>query len=155
MRRRCLDFETAGARRKNLEDGSSSSSVLSQPDESQITTNEKQPGHIRPCGVSLSRRILPGIGLHLNAIAATSKDCKITQNDNLSSGIQIRVPSSTVSIDSPTAGQEGLDKSLISVSSEIDTNTTENGLQLLQDASPAPGSLANEEFNQNSPKKKR
>ncbi|POO02113.1 Lin-54-like protein [Trema orientale] len=154
MRRRCLDFEAAGARRKNLEDGSNNSSVSSQHDED-ITANEKQPGFIRPCGESSSRRMLPGIGLHLNALATTSKDCKITKNENLSSGIQIRLPGSTVSIHSPTAGQEGLDKSLIPISSEIDNNTPENGVQLLQDASQAPGSLTNEEFNQNSPKKKR
>lgn len=154
MRRRCLDFEMAGARRKNLEDGSTSSSVLSQPDE-KITNNENQSSLIRPCGESSSRRILSGIGLHLNALATTSKDRKITQNDNLSSGIQIRLPSSTVSIHSPTTGQEGLDKSLVSASSEIDPSATENGVLLLQDSSQAPGSLANEEFNQNSPKKKR
>lgn len=150
MRRRCLDFEMAGARRKNLGEGSSHGSVLSQPDE-KMTTNEKQLGPLRQCGDS-SRRVLPGIGLHLNALAATSKESKIIKSDILSSGIQIR---STASIRSPSTGLEALDKSLNSAASEIDTNATENGVQLLQDASQVPDALASEDFNQNSPKKKR
>ncbi|EXB51136.1 hypothetical protein L484_009100 [Morus notabilis] len=153
MRRRCLDFEMAGARRKNLGDGSSSSSGLSQPDE-KITTNEKQLGPLRPCGDS-SRHVLPGIGLHLNALTTTSKGNKVRKSDNLSSGIHIRLPNYAASIHSPRAGQEALDKSETPASSIIDTNAAENGVQLLQDASQAPGSLASEDFNQNSPKKKR
>uniref|UniRef100_A0A803R8F9 CRC domain-containing protein n=2 Tax=Cannabis sativa TaxID=3483 RepID=A0A803R8F9_CANSA len=152
MRRRCLDFDVSVARRKNLGDGSNSSSVLAQPDE-ETPANERRPGFIRHCGEAPARRILPGIGLHLNAIATTSKDCKITKN--VSSGIHIRLPGSTVSIHSPMDDQEGLDKALIPVSSEMDINTIENGVQLLEDASQAPGSITNEEFNQNSPKKKR
>lgn len=152
MRRRCLDFEMAGARRKNLGDGSSSSSGLSQPDE-KITTNEKQLGPLRPCGDS-SRHVLPGIGLHLNALAATSKENKVRKSDNLSSGIHIRLPNYAASIHSLRTGQEALDKSE-TPASIIETNVAENGVQLLQDASQAPGSLASEDFNQNSPKKKR
>lgn len=150
MRRRCLDFEMGGAPRKNLGDGSSHGSVLSQPDE-KMTTNEEQLGPLRQYGDS-SRRVLPGIGLHLNALAATSKQSKIIKSDILSSGIQIR---STASIRSPRTGLEALDESLNSGASEIDTNATENGVQLLQDASQVPGALASEDFNQNSPKKKR
>ncbi|KAL5541516.1 hypothetical protein UlMin_009226 [Ulmus minor] len=142
IRRRCLDFEMVGARRKNLEDGSnSSSSSLTQADEN-ISSSDRQ------------RCIIPGIGLHLNALASTSRDCKIITNENMS-GIQIRLPNSNISVHSPSASQDPPEKSLVLVTSERDVNAPENGVQLLQDASQATGSLANEESNQNSPKKKR
>ncbi|KAJ6430091.1 hypothetical protein OIU84_021489 [Salix udensis] len=72
MRRRCLDFEKVGARRKNIEDGSSSGSVVVQSDE-KITYENKQLVPFKPSSDS-SRCILPGIGLHLNALAINAKD---------------------------------------------------------------------------------
>lgn len=153
IRRRCLDFEMAGARRKNIDDGSNCSSSISQSDE-KIITNDKQLVSIKP-GSDSSRRILPGIGLHLNALATTSKDYNSIKNENFSSGRHLSLPNSTASIHSPTASQEPLHnhKSLIPASSERDTDATDNGVQLLEDASQEP--TFSEEYNQNSPKKKR
>lgn len=131
------------ARRKNLDDGSNCSSSVTQPDE-KINTNDKHLVSIKP-GSDSSRRILPGIGLHLNALATTSKEYKILRNESF--------PNNTASIHSPTPSQEPLHKSLISASSERDTDVTENGVLLLEDASQAP--TLSEEYNQNSPKKKR
>ncbi|XP_040985882.1 protein tesmin/TSO1-like CXC 3 isoform X1 [Juglans microcarpa x Juglans regia] len=154
MRRRCLDFEMAGARRKALGDASNfSSSMLSQPDE-KITYYDKQLVAIKPGGDS-SRCILPGIGLHLNALATTSKDHKNVKHESLSSGIQLYLPSSTASLHSPTNSQEPLHKSLTSVSAERDTDLAENGVSHVEDASQASAYLVSEELNQNSPKKKR
>ncbi|KAJ6721503.1 PROTEIN TESMIN/TSO1-LIKE CXC 2 [Salix viminalis] len=59
MRRRCLDFEKVGSRRKNIDDGSSSSSVLVQSDEKIISKNA-QLVPVKP-GRDSSRCILPGI----------------------------------------------------------------------------------------------
>ncbi|PQP91896.1 protein tesmin/TSO1-like CXC 2 isoform X2 [Prunus yedoensis var. nudiflora] len=94
LRRRCLDFEMAGARRKSLDNVSNSSSnMLSQSDE-KITTNDKQLVPMKPGGES-SRCILPGIGLHLNALAKTSKDYKIIKCESLAYGRQLSLPNST------------------------------------------------------------
>ncbi|KAG6732840.1 hypothetical protein I3842_01G197200 [Carya illinoinensis] len=154
MRRRCLDFEMAGARRKALGDASNfGSSMLSQPDE-KINCYDKQLVAIKRSGDS-SRCILPGIGLHLNALATTSKDHKNIKLESLSSGIQLYLPSSTASLHSPTNSQEPLHKSLTSVSAERDTDLAENGVSHVEDASQASAYLVSEELNQNSPKKKR
>lgn len=154
LRRRCLDFEMAGARRKSLDNVSNSSSnMLSQSDE-KITTNDKQLVPMKPGGES-SRCILPGIGLHLNALAKTSKDYKIIKCESLAYGRQLSLPNSTADIHSPTGGQGPGHESFSSASSERDMDGTENGVQLAHDASQEPAFLANEEFNQNSPKKKR
>ncbi|KAK9930882.1 hypothetical protein M0R45_018187 [Rubus argutus] len=146
LRRRCLDFEMTGGRRKSFDNVSNySSSMLSQSNE-KVTTNDKQLVSMKPGGES-SRCILPGIGLHLNALATTSKDYKIIKNENLASGRELN--------HSPTAGQGTVYESFPSASSERDMDGTESGVQLLQDASQASALLANEDFNQNSPKKKR
>ncbi|KAM1720557.1 hypothetical protein ACFX12_022207 [Malus domestica] len=154
LRRRCLDFEMVGARRKSLDNvPNSSSSMLSQSDE-KVTTNDKQLVPMKPGGES-SRCILPGIGLHLNALATTSKDYKTIKRENMAYGRQLSLPNLTAPANSPPAGQGPGHESFSSASSERDMDGTENGVQLLQDASQEPAFLANEEFNQNSPKKKR
>lgn len=154
MRRRCLDFEMVGARRKNLGDASNlSSSMLLQSDE-KIACYGKQLVPIKPGGES-TRCILPGIGLHLNALAANSKDHIYVKQESLSSGKQLYLPSSTGSLNSPTNSQEPLHISLTSVTSERDTELAENGVSHVEDASPGSAVLVSDEFNQNSPKKKR
>lgn len=154
FRRRCLDFEMAGARRKSLDNVSNfSSSMFSQSDE-KITTNDTQLVPMKPGGES-SRCILPGIGLHLNSLATTSKDYKTIKRENMPYGRQLSLPNPTTDIHSPTAGQGPGHESFSSASSERDVDGTENGVQPVQDASQEAAFLANEEFNQNSPKKKR
>ncbi|GKV19646.1 hypothetical protein SLEP1_g29875 [Rubroshorea leprosula] len=145
IRRRCLDFETLGARRKNLDDdGSNSNSSV-----------DKQLVPMKPRNES-SRCILPGIGLHLNALAVAARDNKKIKHETLSSGRQkISIPSSTASILPLTTGQEAVCESLTSASAEREMDPTENGIQLAEDASLASPDLANEDLNQNSPKKKR
>ncbi|KAG7992012.1 hypothetical protein I3843_02G106800 [Carya illinoinensis] len=152
MRRRCLDFEMVGARRKNLGDASDlSSSTLDE----KIACYDKRLVPIKPSGDS-SRCILPGIGLHLNALATNSKDHKNVKHESLSSGQQLYLPSSTASVNSPTNSQEPLRISLTSVSSsERDTELAENGISHVEDASQGSAYLVSDEFNQNSPKKKR
>lgn len=143
-----------GARRKSFDNVSNYSSSMVSQSNGKVTTNDKQLVSMKPGGES-SRRILPGIGLHLNALATTSKDYKIIKNENLASGRELNFPSSNASIHSPTAGQGTVYESFPSASSERDMDGTESGVQLLQDASQASALLANEDLNQNSPKKKR
>ncbi|XWS08936.1 hypothetical protein CRYUN_Cryun40dG0043000 [Craigia yunnanensis] len=143
FRRRCLDFEMLAARRKNLDDGSNTSSSV----DNQLVPSK--PGN------DSSRCILPRI-LHLNALAITSRDNRNIKHETLSSGTQ--KPSfseSTTSSLPPTSGQEAVHDSLISASIERETDPVENGVQLAEDASQSSAYLVNEEFNQNSPKKKR
>ncbi|KAJ6898746.1 protein tesmin/TSO1-like CXC 2 [Populus alba x Populus x berolinensis] len=137
MRRRCLDFEKVGSRRKNLDDGSTSSSVLVQLDE-KTTPKNTQLVPVKPGGDS-SRCILPGIGLHLNALAINSKDSRKIKLETFSS---ITLPGSAASFNSRTTDQE-LDESLTLVSSERDNDLNENAVPLVEDLS------------QTSPKKKR
>ncbi|CAN8268726.1 unnamed protein product [Cochlearia groenlandica] len=59
MRRRCLDFEVPGKRKKDIAD-----------DHQTVCDNNAES--------SSSRCVVPGIGLHLNAIALASRDCKIS-----------------------------------------------------------------------------
>lgn len=155
MRRRCLVFEMAGVRRKNMDDGSNcSSSMLSQSDGT-FVPNDKQLVPLKP-GNDSSRRILPGIGLHLNALATTSKDYNIVKHETLTSGRQlISVPSSSGSYLSTIEGQEPVNKSLALNSLDRETDPAENGFQALEDASQASAYAISEELNQSSPKKKR
>jgi len=138
MRRRCLDFEMVGARRKNVEDGSSTSSVVVQSDE-KITYKNTQLVPFKPSSDS-SRCILPGIGLHLNALAINSRDSKKIKHGTFSSSITL--PGSAASFHSPTSGQE-LDESLALASTERDMDPNDNVVPFVED------------FSQTSPKKKR
>ncbi|KAL4272235.1 hypothetical protein GQ457_13G025550 [Hibiscus cannabinus] len=143
FRRRCLDFEVLAARRKSLDGGSNTNSSVD---------SKMEPGN--PGGDS-SRCIVPGIGLHLNALAIASRDNKSAKVDTLLSGTEkLILPCSTTS-NSPTAGQETAHESfLASASTERETNDVENRVKLADDASQASAYVVNEELNQNSPKKK-
>lgn len=155
MRRRCLVFEMAGVRRKNVDDGSNcSSSLLSQSD-GKFVSNDKQIVPLKP-GNDSSRCILPGIGLHLNALAMASKDYSVVKHETLTPGRQlISVPSSSCSYISTIDSQEPVNKSLAVNSPDRETDSAENGFQVPEDASQASACVISEELNQNSPKKKR
>ncbi|KAK2980633.1 hypothetical protein RJ640_011441 [Escallonia rubra] len=126
-RRRCLVFEMAGARRKRFDDGSSCGSSALQQSHKDVASNDKHIAPLKP-GNDSSRCILPGIGLHLNALATTSMDYKVIKLDDL-----------------------GLGGQLI----ERDMVSAENEISVVEDASQASGYAGNEEYSQSSPKKKR
>lgn len=150
MRRRCLDFEAAVSRRKNLEDGSTSGSVSTHPEE-KMPSVDKQLVPYKTGGVA-SRCILTGIGLHLNALATASKDAKTLNQEKFSSEKQLNLPNSSASCHSPSTG---LDPRLTSVVTERDMDPSENGVHNEEDAVRASAYVLVEDFNQNSPKKKR
>ncbi|WCJ23836.1 Tesmin/TSO1-like CXC domain-containing protein [Euphorbia peplus] len=144
MRRRCLDFETAGARRKNLSDQSNSSASNGVQLDETIAPKDRQQ---MPGGDS-SRRVF---GLHLNALTITSKDSKNVKIEALSSEVSLHSPGA--SFQSPTTGHE-LNESL-GLASEPEMDPNENCVLLVEDISQTSGCLITEEFNHNSPKKKR
>lgn len=145
MRRRCLDFEMASVRRKNSDDNSKPGSSASQTDEENVANEKKLLPAKR--NANSQRCILPGIGLHLNALAAF-KDNKGIQNENFSSA-KITLPSSSSSL------LEHQHLSLVPVSSERQLDPSDNGIQPAEDCSQAAAYMAGEDFNPNSPKKKR
>ncbi|KAL2349471.1 hypothetical protein Fmac_003471 [Flemingia macrophylla] len=150
IRRRCLDFEMANVQRKNSDDNSNTGSNTSESD-GRNTANEKQLLTTKRSGNS-QRGILPGIGLHLNALAAV-KDYRGIQIEKLSSGRQLGLPNTT-SLQICTS-QEHQHLALVPVSSEGDLDPLDHGVQPNEDCSQPSAYMAGEDFNQNSPRKKR
>ncbi|KAE9606468.1 putative transcription factor Tesmin family [Lupinus albus] len=142
LRRRCLDFEMASVRWKNSDDNSNtgSSSTLhgrNVTDENQLV-HTKHNSDSRKC-------ILPGIGLHLNALA-TLKDHNGIKNEKLSYGRKLSLICSTSSLKISTS-QEHHHLALGAVSSEREIDPSNNSVQPAEDC--------REDLNQNSPKRKR
>ncbi|KAF9605084.1 hypothetical protein IFM89_013754 [Coptis chinensis] len=110
IRRRCLVFETVGGRKKKLGDDSNSSSSASSQCDGKVSSNDKQLDPIRPC-TSSSPCMIPGIGLHLNALAATTKDPRVVKHDTLASGKElISMPTSLSSLNSLSFEQKALSR---------------------------------------------
>ncbi|KAK4425642.1 protein tesmin/TSO1-like CXC 2 [Sesamum alatum] len=153
MRRRCLVFEMAGGRRKHMDENSGSdSSALLQSDGNTSSNDQKL---LMRTGNDSSRRVLPGIGLHLNALATTPKDYKIVNPDSSATGRLLIGPSSSVNFHPSPTGQELLNNILPVAPSDREIDSIDNALLPVEDACQASGYMANEEMNQNSPKKKR
>nr|BAG50072.1 transcription factor CPP [Lotus japonicus] len=145
-RRRCLDFEMASVRTKNS-DGNSNASSSTTQSEVRIAANEKQLLPIKRDANS-QRRMLPGIGLHLNALATFTDYKGIQQSEKFSSsGRQLSLASSSSLQLSASLEHQNL----VPVTAERELDPSENGVQPAEDSSQA----ASEDFNQNSPKKKR
>ncbi|KAF8401734.1 hypothetical protein HHK36_012680 [Tetracentron sinense] len=156
MRRRCLVFEIAGAHRKNFEDDSNSSSSISSQSDEKIASDANKQLVPSKTGTGPSPRMLPGIGLHLNALATSSKDCRVVKHETLASGRQlISMPSPIASFHPLTSCQEPLSKSLALNSMEREMGPADGGVQVTQDASQASAFGVSEEFQHSSPRKKR
>lgn len=134
LRRRCLTFEMPRTKR-SVDGVLFSRSLSSLQNEENPPSSNRQP--ITP-RVESSRCILPGIGLHLNALAAASKDNGISNQEMLS----------------PTT-QDPLMNSLSSSSLRKDEGPAENVAEVAGDSSQASVYAATEDLNSNSPKKKR
>lgn len=132
-----------GARRKHFNDSSSSNTV----------SNDKHIVPFKPAN-DPSRRILPGIGLHLNSLA-TSMDQKVVKHETSSGGLIISVPRSTASFHSLSVGQEPSNQLTVPSSLEKEMGSAENQVMVVEDSSQASGFVVNEELNQSSPRKKR
>ncbi|KAE9612820.1 putative transcription factor Tesmin family [Lupinus albus] len=151
LRRRCLDFEMASVRQKKSDDYSKTDSSTSQSGGRNVA-NEK---HLIPTEqISVSRNcILPGIGLHLNALA-TLKDHNSITKGKFSSGRQGTLLCSTSSLQISTS-QEHHHLSVVAVPSEREFDLSNNDVQPGDDCPQASAYMAREDPISNSPKKKR
>ncbi|CAA0823061.1 Protein tesmin/TSO1-like CXC 2 [Striga hermonthica] len=133
MRRRCLVFEMGGARRKQLDENSGH-----DPSSDSISGNEP------------TRRMLPGIGLHLNALASAPKD-------TLTSRRLLIGPCSSVDFHPPDAVAVPPNPTSLETEAEgVENNAGAVSVVVEDDDSQQSGFVANEENNQSSsPKKKR
>lgn len=154
MRRRCLVFEMGGARRKHLDENSGPDSSVWLQSDGNMSSNDQKLVSIKT-GNESSRCLLPGIGLHLNALATTPKDYKIVNHDSSASGRLLIGPSSSVNFHPSTTDQELLNSILPVAASDREIDSIDNAVLPVEDACHASGYAANEEINQSSPKKKR
>ncbi|XP_047965186.1 protein tesmin/TSO1-like CXC 2 [Salvia hispanica] len=139
MKRRSLVFEMAGGHRKNMEDGSARDSPLLLTNSDGNASSDKQIARTKT-GSDCSG-LLPGIGLHLNALAAT--------HESSTSGRLLIGSSSSAHFPPPTTSQDLLSSYLLE--SGVDTFKS----LLLEDHSLESGYIANEDINPSSPKKRR
>ncbi|XP_051127570.1 protein tesmin/TSO1-like CXC 2 [Andrographis paniculata] len=142
LRRRCLVFDMAGVLRTHVDENPSS-------DPSDVSSNSEKAVLIRTDNAS-SRSALPGIGLHLNTLAAATPNYVIVNQDSAAPGTLVVGPSSS------KTGQELLDSTstlpLVVSSNNEEINAAEDSILPAVDDSSAP----NEENNlSTSPKKKR
>lgn len=154
IRRRCLDFEMASVRKKIADDNSNTNSSTPQSE----TMNAANENQLLPAkrNANSQRCILPGIGLHLNALASV-KDHKGKEIENLTSGSgrQLSLTSSTSLLLSACQEHQHLSVVSVSISSERELVPSDNGVQPTEDCPQPIAYMATEDFNQNSPKKKR
>lgn len=151
LRRRCLDFEIAELRKLSGDDSDYSHIALSQHDENTLVNDGQLP--VESEGDPL-RCTLPGIGLHLNALATTSNDYQSVEHGNLLSENQLmNTQISSSSLNLPNSHQS-LHESLTSVASE-DIGSADNGVLVVQDGSQSCAYPDSEELDHNSPQKKR
>ncbi|KAK7280086.1 hypothetical protein RJT34_25148 [Clitoria ternatea] len=149
IRRRCLDFEMASVQRKH-DDNANPNSSTAKSDEGNIGSEKKL---IPRKGNGDSRRcVLPGIGLHLNALA-NLEDYKSIKNEQLSSGREPNLPSSPSSLQRSVNQENQL--LLVPASVERDLELLENEVQPAEDCTQSSVHMAGEDCQQNSPKKKR
>ncbi|KAL9240824.1 hypothetical protein vseg_015001 [Gypsophila vaccaria] len=130
VRRRCLTFDMARPK-KSVDGAPFVSSLSSLRSEGKPVSASKQP--VTPQGDS-SRCVFPGIGLHLNALAAASKDRGISYQEMISPTSQ-EPPNNAIAI------------------FEKDGAPTENEIELMEDCAQLSANA--EDLNSNSPKKKR
>ncbi|XP_047951005.1 protein tesmin/TSO1-like CXC 2 [Salvia hispanica] len=151
IRRRCLVFEMGGARRKHLEENPVSDSSVWLCSDGNMTSSDQKVVPLNR-GNESSRRVMPGIGLHLNALATTPKDNQNGNPDSSSSARLLIGPSSVVNLHPSTTNQGLLDNNLPLATSDRNGDGIENAVE---DACLPSAYAANEDINQGSPKRKR
>lgn len=143
-----------GARRKFLDDGSSSSSSM-LPNCCNITSSENQPIPSKSDNKS-SQCILPAIGLHLNALARSSKDYNANnQETSVALRLLMNDPSSHAAPDSFANDQEIIIQPLALNSADGDLGPVDGGVRVTEDAYQLSGYVGSDHLNQSSPKKKK
>ncbi|RWW31107.1 hypothetical protein GW17_00004291 [Ensete ventricosum] len=152
MRRRCLIFEVASVSKRNMYSDSKLNPLTSLSFKGKSVCDTK---NLKP-KIRESLYALPGIGLHLNALATTSKDRMVNKETLASEKQIISIPCSVGSLTSTTAGRNSLSKSSSAVEKDLCPSGSEVDLQIVSDDAPkdvTPNIC--EELSQGSPKKKR
>ncbi|KDO40300.1 hypothetical protein CISIN_1g006300mg [Citrus sinensis] len=147
--RRCLDFEMVGARKKKVAcESNCTSSNLSQADCKDASIKK----HFVPSkSKSSSSSMVAGAGLHLNALAAASKDGKLVKCKTTASGskvISMRI------CESPCLSLTSC-PNLLNKSEERDPVPCGTEVYVVENAMQPSVSVGSEEFNHSSPKRKR
>ncbi|KAK1311151.1 Protein tesmin/TSO1-like CXC 2 [Acorus calamus] len=146
VRRRCLFVEMGAAHKNNLHNGSDSDSSRSVKDDANVTSDDRQLVPFK-AGNGSSTCMLPSIGLHLNALATTSKDSRMVLQENPDSGRQsIKMSSSIGSLRFLKVAQ--------TLHIQRDSRSI-GGDEVMQDASCTPAIGTGEELNRSTPKRKR
>ncbi|KAJ0264750.1 CRC domain-containing protein TSO1 [Hirschfeldia incana] len=127
MRRRCLDFEVLGKRKKDIADG-----------DQQATVGDNK-------AESSSKCVVPGIGLHLNAIAMAKRGIKIKTIHEGSASVEIQ--KSFTGSTAPVQSQDVTQETFVQAETEPG-----EGLAV-EEVTPRP--LVFEELNQDSLQKKK
>lgn len=153
MRRRCLVFEMAGSCKKLLDGGSTTGPFLSEPHIS-IASGDKNLAPLKS-GKDTPRCIIPGIGLHLNALAATSVGQKVVKREVVATGEQLICISHSAAFMNSSDTEDITNNSLVATASERNMLPAEGGVPLAENAALASGYMVHEASNHSSPKKKR
>lgn len=151
-RRRCLVYEMSGSHyRKLLADSTGSSPT--KPANSSIS-NDKHLMASKP-GVNKFSSALPGIGLHLNALAAAAKDKIIVKRQTLTCRRQLISSPCTTSFNSLISDSKHFSTQMAPEAVKIECDEQKDEVQVSGDVSE--NSILGEgiDFPQSSPKKKR
>lgn len=105
MRRRCLVFEAAGVSKKNMHNNSNASPSTVFPINAKSDSDNLQLVPSKTSKTAIPY-VLPGIGLHLNALARTSKDRPISQKTKTCGREFINKPCSLSSIAAAITGEK-------------------------------------------------
>lgn len=154
IRRRCLVFEKARGLKKQAEGEPNCSSSIQLQSDHKVACGGKQ---LIPCKreSDCSSSTLPGLGLHLNALASASNIGKIIKCQTLPSGRQlISLPPSISSVSSVTSTQN-LNESSNLNSMERDSVLCDHEFEVMEKALQTCPSVGGEEFDHSDPKRKR
>ena len=144
-------YEMSGTHYRKLLD----SSPISKPSVSPNTSKEKRLVASKPASNRFSS-LLPGIGLHLNAIAATSKDKIIVKRQTLTCRRQlISSPRAITSIDLPNSETKSLNTPTSPNLAGSDRKEQKDEVQTIENACHSSAFGEDIEFPQSSPKRKR
>ncbi|MCL7036739.1 hypothetical protein MKW94_006973 [Papaver nudicaule] len=149
-RRRCLLFEMGGGLKRILENDSSS------PSDGKVTSDVRQLVPFK-AGSKSSPCMVPGIGLHLNALAVSRKVDRVVKHETLPSEKSlISMPSHITSLHSVKSELQPISKTFSPSSLERYIGPAVSEDQVVQDASQASVFGIGEEFNESgSPRKRR
>ncbi|KAL2942568.1 CRC domain-containing protein TSO1, partial [Bienertia sinuspersici] len=153
-RRRCLVYEMSGSHYRKLLSDSTGNSPTNLAASSNAS-NDKSVMVNRPVGNRFSSA-LPSIGLHLNALAAASKDKIIVKRQTLTCRRQlIKSPCTTTSFDSVVPDKKPLTTQIAPEAVEREPGELKDGVQLSGDVSENSFFGEGIDFPPSSPKKKR